>query len=109
MTKKYVTRINIPAHHWCYREQGRVSLLSKINRGVNKMKDIKLSEIVESSYCRCDLHSACVKGENNDTLTCAKCTADTLEKSPDLDINRRKYGRYRPSLLISFFSRTDLD
>jgi hypothetical protein len=72
------------------------------------MKDIKLSEIVESNYCRCDLHSACVKGENNDSLTCAKCTADTLEKSPDLDINRRKYGRYRPSLLISFFRELTL-
>ena len=41
--------------------------------------EIKLNEIVESNYCRYDLHSACVRGEN-DALTCAKCVADSASE-----------------------------
>ena len=40
------------------------------------MMDIKLHEIVESNYCKYDLYSACVKGENTEIHTCAKCIAD---------------------------------
>ncbi|MGZ8937241.1 MAG: hypothetical protein ACXW02_07140 [Halobacteriota archaeon] len=43
------------------------------------MNTIKLNKIVESNYCRYDLHSACVKGEN-DALTCAKCVADSASE-----------------------------
>jgi hypothetical protein len=36
---------------------------------------IQLNEIVLNNYCRYDLHSGCVRGEEN-TLTCARCVAD---------------------------------
>ena len=34
-----------------------------------------LTETVESAICKFDLHSGCVRGEE-DTLTCARCVAD---------------------------------
>jgi hypothetical protein len=36
---------------------------------------MQLNEIVLNNYCRYDLHSGCVRGEE-DTLTCARCVAD---------------------------------
>jgi hypothetical protein len=43
-------------------------------KGGKKMT-IQLNEIVLNNYCRYDLHSGCVRGEE-DTLTCARCVAD---------------------------------
>jgi hypothetical protein len=39
----------------------------------------QLNEIVESNYCRYDLHSACAKGEN-DSISCTKCIADSASE-----------------------------
>ena len=36
---------------------------------------VQLNEIVLNNYCRYDLHSGCVRGEEY-TLTCARCVAD---------------------------------
>jgi hypothetical protein len=38
--------------------------------------EFKLSKIVESNYCRYDLHSGCVQGEA-DAATCARCVAES--------------------------------
>jgi len=38
--------------------------------------EFKLNQIVESNYCRYDLHSGCVRGEA-DAATCAKCVAES--------------------------------
>jgi hypothetical protein len=38
--------------------------------------NVQLKDIVESTYCRYDLYSECVRGDD-DTLTCAKCIADS--------------------------------
>jgi|GEM_PF-502213 hypothetical protein len=38
--------------------------------------EFKLNQIVESNYCRYDLHSGCVQGEA-DATTCAKCVAES--------------------------------
>ena len=43
-------------------------------KGGKKMT-MQLNEIVLNNYCRYDLHSGCVRGEE-DTLTCARCVAD---------------------------------
>jgi hypothetical protein len=56
-----------------------VSLPQRLTGEVNKM-NAQLDEIVESNYCRYDLHSACVKGENTEIHTCAKCTADAFRE-----------------------------
>jgi hypothetical protein len=42
-----------------------------------QLDEIKLGKIDESKYCRYDLYSPCVRGDN-DLLTCAKCTADSF-------------------------------
>jgi hypothetical protein len=44
-------------------------------KGGKKMT-MQLNEIVLNNYCRYDLHSGCVGGEE-DTLTCARCVAES--------------------------------
>ncbi|MGZ5521110.1 MAG: hypothetical protein ACXWET_05030 [Halobacteriota archaeon] len=60
--------------------RGACPCCQSLTEEVNKMVNIKLPEIVKSNYCRYDLHSACVKGENTDIHTCAKCTADAFRE-----------------------------
>ncbi|MGZ4864204.1 MAG: hypothetical protein ACXV7G_08795 [Halobacteriota archaeon] len=38
--------------------------------------EFKLNQIVESNYCRYDIHSGCVHGEV-DTAACASCVAES--------------------------------
>ena len=45
-------------------------------RKEGKKMTMQLNEIVLNNYCRYDLHSGCVGGEE-DTLTCARCVAES--------------------------------
>jgi len=47
-----------------YAQQEEIKLIEVV--------ESKPNQIVESNYCRFDLHSGCVKGER-DAATCAKC------------------------------------
>jgi hypothetical protein len=55
-----------------------LSNIKNTKRGVkqNERTEFKLNQIVESNYCRYDLHSGCVQGEA-DATTCAKCVAES--------------------------------
>jgi len=53
------------------------SLLTKHQKGEsNKMNEL-LTETVQGTACKFDLHSECANGEA-DAAVCAKCTADAF-------------------------------
>ena len=45
-------------------------------RKEGKKMTMQLNEIVLNNYCRYDLHSGCVRGEEYN-LTCARCVAES--------------------------------
>ena len=66
------------AYCWCYWDQGVLAVKTPTGES-NKMNvtEFKLNQIVESNYCRYDIHSGCVHGEV-DAAACASCVAESV-------------------------------